>query len=421
MALNGISGPDHLKHVLMVAYHFPPLAGSSGIQRTLRFVQHLPQFGWQPVVLTVHPRAYPETRADLLDEIPEETTVHRSFALDTARHLSLGRRYLASLARPDRWISWRLAGVRDGIELVRRFDVQALWSTYPIATAHVIGAELQRHTGLPWIADFRDPMAQPDYPPDPITWKHYQAIEQRALRQARASMFTTPSAARTYAQRYPDVAERIVVLENGYDEESFAPMGDERPPPLVPRAFTLLHSGIVYPSERDPSQLLQALRVLADGGEIEPEHFRVRFRAPVHEELLKRMARDQGVQEFVEVMPPVGYRDALQEMVRADALLVMQAANCNEQVPAKVYEYLRAGRPIVCLSDPAGDTAAILRHAGVQSCACLDRVDEIVALLRDLLNARCGSYLPAAPAVASASRVQRAKVLAEHLDRSAAR
>jgi len=141
----------------------------------------------------------------------------------------------------------------------------------------------------------------------------------------------------------------------------------------------------------------------------------------VHEELLKRMARDQGVQEFVEVMPPVGYRDALQEMVRADALLVMQAANCNEQVPAKVYEYLRAGRPIVCLSDPAGDTAAILRHAGVQSCACLDRVDEIVALLRDLLNARCGSYLPAAPAVASASRVQRAKVLAEHLDRFAAR
>lgn len=79
-----------MKRILMIAYHFPPLAGSSGIQRTLRFVQHLPSFGWQPLVITASPRAYERTSDDLVPEVPSDPMVHRAFALDTARHLSLG-------------------------------------------------------------------------------------------------------------------------------------------------------------------------------------------------------------------------------------------------------------------------------------------------------------------------------------------
>ena len=95
--------------VLMIAYHFPPLSGSSGIQRTLRFVQHLPSLGWQPLVLSADPRSYEQTGVDLMAEIPQGTVVRRPFALDTARHLSVGGRYLGWMARPDRWMSWRFA------------------------------------------------------------------------------------------------------------------------------------------------------------------------------------------------------------------------------------------------------------------------------------------------------------------------
>ena len=114
-----------MKRVLMVAYHFPPLAGSSGIQRTLRFVQQLPQFGWQPLVLTADPRAYERTSDDLLADIPPETIVRRAFALDAARHFAWRGRYLALLARPDRWASWRFAAVRQGMQLIRRHRPQA--------------------------------------------------------------------------------------------------------------------------------------------------------------------------------------------------------------------------------------------------------------------------------------------------------
>ncbi|MBF1165907.1 MAG: glycosyltransferase, partial [Dechloromonas agitata] len=346
-----------MKRVLMIAYHFPPLAGSSGIQRTLRFVQHLPKFGWEPLVLSADPRAYECTSDDLLADVPPATVVRRAFALDTARHLSIAGRYVGAMARPDRWVSWKYAAVRDGMRLIREFKPQAIWSTYPIATAHLIGAELQRKSGLPWIADFRDPMAQDGYPADPLTWQSYRKIEEHTLRSARFSTFTTPGAARTYLARYPVDAGRVAVLENGYDEETFAgaASGGERRS-LHPGAITLLHSGIVYPAERDPTQFFAALGQLKASGAISAGSLVVRFRASVHDDLLQSLAARYDVREFIDCQPPVPYRQALAEMLDADGLLVMQAANCNEQIPAKIYEYLRANRPILTLTDPQGDT-----------------------------------------------------------------
>ena len=92
-----------MKRVLMIAYHFPPLAGSSGIQRTLRFMRHLPEFGWEPLVLTAHPRAYERTSSDQLADIPEGIVVARAPAFDAARHFAIAGRYPRFLARPDRW------------------------------------------------------------------------------------------------------------------------------------------------------------------------------------------------------------------------------------------------------------------------------------------------------------------------------
>jgi glycosyltransferase involved in cell wall biosynthesis len=408
----------------MIAYHFPPMAGSSGIQRTLRFVQHLPKFGWAPAVLSASPRAYERTSDDLIAAIPASTVVHRAFALDTARHLALKGRYFGAMARPDRWVSWRYDAVRQGLAMIAALKPKAIWSTYPIATAHLIGAELHRRTGLPWIADFRDPMAQPGYPADPLTWRQYDAIERHATAQAAWSIFTTPGAARVYRERYPAAAERIVVVENGYDEESFADAESREPAaaPLNPGIVTLLHSGIVYPDERDPTQLFVALRRLADAGTIGTGHFRIRFRAAVHDDLLHELARTHGVEAYIETCPPVGYAAALHEMRCADGLLVMQAANCNEQIPGKLYEYLRAGRPIVCLSDARGDTAGLLRNAGVPLIAALDSAEAIADCLARFVTAIAGgdAAMPSAPAVRSASRQSRAERLAGLLDRVAA-
>jgi hypothetical protein len=411
-----------MKRVLMVAYHFPPLAGSSGIQRTLRFVQHLPKFDWQPIVLTANRLAYERTSPDLDAEVPPDTIVHRAFALDSARHLALGGRYWSALARPDRWVSWKFAAVRAGMRMIREFEPKAIWSTFPIATAHCIAAELHRQSGVAWIADFRDPMAQQGYPNDPRTWQSYEQIESRAIRSARYSMFTAPSAVRMYRERYREQADRVLLLENGFDEETFssAEQSTSSGGPLNPGAVTLVHSGIVYPEERDPTQLFIALGRLAASGRIAPGRFKLRFRAAVHDDLLLRLAVEHRVEPFIEVCAPITYQEAVREMLRADGLLVMQGAGCNEQIPAKIYEYLRARRPILCLSDPAGDTAATLHAAGIRAMARLASAEETEAALFAFVSAvRAKTIeLPDLAVVRAASREGRTQILAGRLDQA---
>ncbi len=411
--------------VLLIAFHFPPLAGSSGIQRTLRLVQHLPTMGWDPIVLTASPRAYERTSDDLMAGIPAATVVRRALALDAARQLSLHGRYVAATARPDRWMSWQFDAVRQGLQLIRAHKPDVIWSTYPIATAHVIGKTLHRRSAVPWVADFRDPMAQEGYPADPITHARFRQIEADAMRLATFSTFTTPSAMATYAQRYPAAASRLRVIENGYDEASFAAVDRHqlsRMGPLSEGAITLLHSGIVYPSERDPTLLMAALRRLLDARKIEPGRLRIRFRAAVADDLILRLANEHGVGAFVECLPPVPYEQALLEMLRADGLIVMQAANCNEQIPAKVYEYLRADRPILGLAAPEGDTASVLRQAGVKHLAALESTDDMVVALDDFLaRVQRGERLrPFAEVVRGASREARSRAFAD-LFREAAR
>ena len=160
---------------------------------------------------------------------------------------------------------------------------------------------------------------------------------------------------------------------------------------------------------------------MVEAGDVRAGELIVRFRAAGHDELLRALAQRFGIEPFVELMPPIPYRAALQEMLRADALLVLQAANCNEQIPAKLYEYLRTGRPIVALTDPSGDTAGVVRAAGLDAIARLDSAADIAALLARFIAAVRGgkAKLPAADYVAAASRRGRARELAAVLDQAA--
>jgi glycosyltransferase involved in cell wall biosynthesis len=408
------------KRVLMIAFHFPPFAGSSGVQRTLRFVQHLPRFGWEPIVLTAHPRAYERTSADLLTDVPPGTHVVRASAFDAARHFAIAGRYPAFLARPDRWISWKFDAVRQGLRLIDQSRPVALWSTYPIATAHVIGATLAERSGLPWVADFRDPMAQDGYPPDPVTWRAFRAIEERVFARATACTFTASRAAATYRTRYPDSKTRVDVIENGYDDGAFE--AAERDPssrePLAPGRLTLLHSGVVYPGDRDPGPLFDALRRLAARDASLRERFRLRLRAPADEDTLQRQLAAYGIGDMVEVLPPIPYHDALVEMLRADGLLLMQAASWIEQVPAKLYEYLRARRPLVALAAPAGETARVLADAGVDAIAPLEDAGAIATVLEQFIADPTRGTVAHRFPVAAASRFERTRQLADVLDRS---
>lgn len=418
----------NLKRVLMIAYHFPPLAGSSGVQRTLRFVQHLPEMGWQPLVLSVAPRAYEKISDDLLSDVPPGTVVRRALALDAARHLAVAGRYFRSMALPDRWVSWKFDGIREGRKLIDEFKPDVIWSTSPIATAHVIAAALHRGSGIPWVADFRDPLGQPDYPPDVKIRETNFRIEAEVAAQATRCVFAAPSAARDFAARYKLADTSVAIVENGYDEDSFrsaqgllADVREHDDSDSSTQPLLMLHSGIVYPSERNPTHLFVALGQLCKKGILGPDDLRIRFRASTHDELLRDLATRHGAMEFVELCPDLPYQQALAEMMIADVLLLMQASSCNSQIPAKFYEYLRAGKPILGLTDPVGDTAHALRAAGCSYVWRLDSVEQIAQALPSLVRAlqQGVAELPYSSAIPQASRRSRTHALAGLFDSAA--
>lgn len=352
---------DGRKAALMVAFHFPPQAGSSGILRTLNFVKYLPRFGWSPSVLTARPMAYQEQRNDLVDSVPAQTRIVRAAALDTARHLSIGGRYLRATALPDRWATWWLPAVLAGLREIRRQRPDLIWTTYPISTTHLIGAALSRWSKLPWVADFRDPMVSGASPSDRLQRKVWMRLERHVLQHATACVFTTARAAEAYGLRYPDAAHKCHVIENGFDEEAFEGLSPVRVG-IEPGTRLMLHSGLIYPQDRDPSTFFAAVRKLIDERHLSPDGLCIRFRAPYHDDLVMACARAERVEDWVEVAPPVSYNEAIAEMMGADLLLVFQGSHFNAQIPAKIYEYLRAQRPLLAILDPLGDTATQLRQ-----------------------------------------------------------
>jgi glycosyltransferase involved in cell wall biosynthesis len=412
-----------VKRVLMIAYHYPPIRGSSGIQRTLKFSQYLPEAGWEPIVLTAHPRSYQDTSYDQMKDIPDHIKIHQAFALDTSLHLSIGGRYPGFLALPDRWISWWLGAVPAGLSLIRQYRPDVIWSTYPIATAHVIGHTLHRLTGIPWVADFRDPMTDTDYPVDPATRAAYLKIEKKTVDHCSRIVCTTPGAIRQYQHAFPSIpASRFCLIENGYDEENFSSAetlqtGTKKS--VQPEEPVLLvHSGIIYPSERDPVVFFQAISDLMQAGAVTPANFRVILRATSHDHYLRPLIDRYGIGEIVSLAPPVPYREALSEMMHASGLLILQASSCNNQIPAKLYEYLRAGRPVLALTDPTGDTARTLMAAGIDTIARLDSKDDIKeALLRFIALVRQNQApLAQTEKIRACSRQSRTRELAELLD-----
>lgn len=400
------------RRVLMVAFHFPPHSGSSGIQRTLRFVQRLPSQGWDPVVLTVPSWSYETTSPSLLPEIPPATPVYRAWAFDAKRHLSLRGRYLGALARPDRWRTWWLPGVIAGLLAIRKHKPDVIWSTFPIASAHRIAATLARLTGIPWVADLRDPMAHDGYPREQKLWNAYERVERGVFAQASRVVMVTPGCARYYAARYPHAASRIQVIENAHD-----PTGVDAPTQSgacggEASSFTLLHSGIVYPWERDPSALLSAVKRLAEGHPAIAQRLRLVFRAPGDEAWLQAQVTAAGLGERVQVRPSIPFREALAEMHAASALLILQAENCNLQIPAKIYEYAHTSRPVLTLSHPQGETWREAERLGLGPCARLDDPASIETALLRLLTQPAQARTP----VTGEDYEVRTKALAQMLD-----
>jgi glycosyltransferase involved in cell wall biosynthesis len=241
-------------------------------------------------------------------------------------------------------------------QMVAEHRPDAVLSSGPPHCVHVLGHYLKRRTGLPWVADFRDPWIS-DGSNRRLGWfdRWERRWERRVFANADLVLGNAPNATRLYQRTYPESSDRIMTLTNGFDRAgpTFAltdPDGTIR----------LLHAGEIY-AGRDPRPLFEALMQLNQPGD-QTYQLAILGRNDCD---LDGLLRERGWTDFVTVEGQSSYQESLDEMARADILVLFDSPGRTIGVPAKVYEYLRAGRPILALAEPDGDTAAILRTSGV--------------------------------------------------------
>lgn len=359
-----------MKHALFIAFHYPPEASSSGVLRTLKYTRYLVDHGWRTTVVAPRVDAYSTIDHELERQIPPSTRVIRTRFLNTKRHLAVAELYPSILAVPDRWIGWLPWGVSAGRKLLAEDPFDLVYSTSPHATAHLIAWRIAKRAGRPWVADFRDPWIEdppePGAPTGPLYTALNRRLERKVIEDCSAAVASTLQLRDTLAARYPAVAPgKISAILNGYDEADFHALPE--PASSGRASFVILHAGSVNGAFRNPLPLLRAARACANRGEIDLARLRCRFLGAGEYASSRAMAEALdalNVRHAVEFLPRVPYSESLAALAVADLLLLLQASpDTTGLVPAKLYEYLRAQKPVLALVHP-GATDEVLSLTG---------------------------------------------------------
>ena len=222
-----------------------------------------------------------------------------------------------------------------------------------------------------------------------------------------------------YRKRYPSLpADKCVLVPNGYDEDDFQnlPTSEARTN-STSRTLRLIHLGLLYPDERDPRPFFRALARLKSNNAISAATVRIDLRASGNEDRYTKLLSEFGVADVVHLLPPLPYREALRDAAQADGLLLLQAANCDHQIPAKAFEYLRLRRPILALTSSTGDTAALLNSTGGATILDIASEEKICQGLPGFLDAVSNARHPLAnrASVQKYSRRSQARTVAQCL------
>jgi hypothetical protein len=399
-----IAAPGPCKRLLIVTYHVPP-SGAVAALRMVGWARHLPACGWG--VGFVAPPTVPDEPLDetLLRRLPPETAI---FPVPYPQSYPV--RQLRRFVHHAVWLPRALPALRRA---VRDFQPDAVLTSGPPHCVHALGLWLKRKTGLPWVADFRDPFwSGIRYPPSWFPWSRWERIwERRYLRAADVVLANTPRSCAALQDAHPGLHHKVTFLTNGFDPECFPSM--EAP---VNARFTLLHAGELY-AGRDPRPLLDALATLdrTRPPEEPPWRFVLLGRTTEGSLDLEAAIRERGLEHVVEIGGHVPYGEALEAMTRADLLVLVHTHGRKISIPAKLFEYFGAARPILALTDGDSDTAWALAASGLPHRVVppLDAT-AIATALTELRSAR-----PTAPdqaRLAGFTRARLAIALAAYLD-----
>ena len=368
------------KKTLIITYYWPP-AGGPGVQRWLKFVKYLPEFGIEPVVYCPENPNYPIIDQSLVNEIPNNITILKQpinepyglaswFSKGSSKKISSGvipkakKQSLIEKAMlyvrgnyfiPDARKNWVQPSVSFLSDYIQKHKIETIITTGPPHSLHLIGLQLKVRLGVKWLADFRDPWTTIGYHKDlkltdSSKAKHID-LEQMVLNTADEIIVTSNHTKNEFQTK---TKQLITVITNGYDAHSVRVEGkDEK--------FTLSHIGSLL-SERNPVVLWETLSELIQDDEAFSEAFKLQLIGVVSDDVIESIHQN-GLNNHVDVVGYVSHDEALKFQMQSQLLLLIEidSEDTKAIIPGKVFEYIVSETPILAIGPKDADVEQIIK------------------------------------------------------------
>jgi glycosyltransferase involved in cell wall biosynthesis len=367
------------KKVLIITYYWPP-AGGPGVQRWLKFVKYLPDFGIQPIVYVPENPTYPIVDEGLVNEVSDKAIVLKNkifepyqlagfFSKKQTKKISSGiipaSKKQSFLERALLWVRGnlfipdaRFLWVNPSIKYLKKYiqenNIDTIITSGPPHSLHLIGLQLKKELNVKWFADFRDPWTTIGYHKalklSSYAEKKHKNLEREVLNAADTILVTSKT---TKAEFQAITSKSIQVITNGYDIEKVV-----REP--LDEKFTLAHSGS-FLSDRNPELLWQVLQELIAENDSFAQHFQLKLIGKVSQEILDSIA-DYQLEKYTYNLGYVSHLEAIQHQRKSQVLLLVEidSPETKSIIPGKVFEYLVSGRPIIAIGPKDSDFAEII-------------------------------------------------------------
>ncbi|HEX7493825.1 MAG TPA: hypothetical protein VF346_06365 [Bacteroidales bacterium] len=385
-----------MNKVLIITYYWPP-SGGAGVQRWLKFSKYLPEFGWEPIILTVDPyyAAYPILDKSLEKDIQESIEVYRTKATDWFRLYKNDKSGIpaAGFAKnmdnsikgkffrfirgnffiPDPRRGWNKYAFTKACELIAEEEIRTVVTTSPPHSTQLIGLRLKKkYPGIKWISDLRDPWTDIYYYnlfyPTFISRFIDKKYEVSVLRKADIITTVGFSLGKNFESKVIGKGEKIRIIHNGYDESDFENITEQKPD-----RFTISYTGTL--SESYPVDgFIRAVRSATSKG----ADISLKFTGLVSE-VQKKQISFSVEKDHMEFIPYSDHHAAIGNMMSSSLLLLVIAKHPDNRsfLSGKLFEYLASGKPILCLGPVDGDAAEILERYHLGKCFSYDDADGI--------------------------------------------
>lgn len=389
------------KKVLIITYYWPP-AGGPGVQRWLKFVKYLPQFGVEPIVYCPSNPIYPQTDNSLIDQVPEGITILKQpinepyklagFFSKNSKNISKGiipeEKKQSPMQKamlfirgnffiPDARKNWIKPSVRYLSTYIKDFEIDTIITTGPPHSLHIIGLKLKQQLDINWIADFRDPWTTIGYHKQlkltQAAKNKHKILESKVLNNADTIIVTSDVTKTEFSAL---TKKPIAVITNGYDIET---SNTE----TLDLDFTLAHVGS-FLSKRNPEILWQALQELILENQDFAKHFKLNLIGLVGEEILITI-ENYNLTKYLNNIGYVSHSESVIFQKKAQVLLLVEidSENTKSIIPGKLFEYMVSNRPIIAIGPSGSDVEKIIQQTNTGD---YFYYNDLKTLKRKLLN-----------------------------------